>query len=183
ALPGAHRRRRLGRDARAQADLRDLRRAGLRDAGAGGVAASSHARDRRRAVRRRHLDDALRRVQEAREAPPHRQGTGVLRERLGRVARRTEARHEGSIEVAEARTMEKSELEAKNVAELQEIAGALGVEGLKNLRKGELIDAIIKAGNGAGAAGDNGGAVVTEERAETTEAERPDRGDRGERQE
>ena len=39
--------------------------------------------------------------------------------------------------------MEKSELEAKNVSELQEIAGGLGIEGLKNLRKGELIDAAL----------------------------------------
>ena len=50
--------------------------------------------------------------------------------------------------MAEARTMEKSELEAKNVAELQEIAGTLGIEGLKNLRKGQLIDAILQAANG-----------------------------------
>ena len=41
--------------------------------------------------------------------------------------------------MAEARTMDKTALEAKNVAELQEIAGTLGVEGLKNLRKGQLI--------------------------------------------
>ncbi|MFN2542956.1 MAG: transcription termination factor Rho [Actinomycetota bacterium] len=54
--------------------------------------------------------------------------------------------------MAEARTMEKSELEAKNVSELQEIAGDLGVEGLKNLRKGQLIDAIIEAANGNGRA-------------------------------
>jgi transcription termination factor Rho len=66
--------------------------------------------------------------------------------------------------VAEARTMDKSALEAKNVAELQEIAGTLGVEGLKNLRKGQLIDAIIEAGNGAGGSAaspdDNGGGTA-----------------------
>ena len=68
-------------------------------------------------------------------------------------------------DVADARTMDKSTLEAKNVAELQEIAGALGVEGLKNLRKGQLIDAIIKAGNGDGGgaatADENGGGAAT----------------------
>ena len=46
--------------------------------------------------------------------------------------------------MAEARTMEKSELEAKNVAELQEIAGGLGIEGLKGLRKGQLVDAYFR---------------------------------------
>jgi transcription termination factor Rho len=93
--------------------------------------------------------------------------------------------------VAEARTMDKSALEAKNVAELQEIAGTLGVEGLKNLRKGQLIDAIIKAGNGRGpaSADDNGGGAIegpptetVEPSAQSTEAppaERRERDDRG----
>src|SRR5438874_8960796 len=87
--------------------------------------------------------------------------------------------------------MEKSELEAKNVAELQEIAGTLGVEGLKNLRKGQLIDAILQAANGnspsgqdaeqeAGAqgeanAGDNGG-LATEVRPEAPSQERRQQG-------
>jgi len=93
--------------------------------------------------------------------------------------------------VAEARTMEKSELEAKNVAELQEIAGGLGVEGLKTLRKGQLIDAILQAANGAGPAGsapaertEAGVEAGIEANAEgnggvtTREAERPAREDR-----
>ena len=92
--------------------------------------------------------------------------------------------------MAEVRTMDKSALEAKNVAELQEIAGTLGVEGLKNLRKGQLIDAIIKAGNGDGggaaSADDNGGgaseATATEtvaSSAETTQAPPGERRERG----
>src|SRR5438270_10481861 len=87
--------------------------------------------------------------------------------------------------------MEKSELEAKNVAELQEIAGGLGVEGLKTLRKGQLIDAILQAANGAGPAGsapaertEAGVEAGIEANAEgnggvtTREAERPAREDR-----
>src|SRR5205823_10438288 len=93
--------------------------------------------------------------------------------------------------------MDKSALEAKNVAELQEIAGTLGVEGLKNLRKGQLIDAIIQAGNGDGASArspeENGGgtATATEPTTETEAAdgaaeappvERREREDRGPRE-
>jgi transcription termination factor Rho len=86
--------------------------------------------------------------------------------------------------VAEVRTTEKSELEAKNVAELQEIAGGLGIEGLKNLRKGELIDAILEAANGDEASAEKAEAEA-EARAEgnggvaTREAERPQREERG----
>ena len=94
--------------------------------------------------------------------------------------------------MAEARTMEKSELEAKNVAELQEIAGGLGIEGLKGLRKGQLIDAILEANGGAGGrttasaeqaeadaserSGGNGGVATREAPPQT---ERPQREDRG----
>src|SRR5437660_2902860 len=85
--------------------------------------------------------------------------------------------------------MEKSELEAKNVAELQEIAGGLGIEGLKNLRKGELIDAILQTANGgrspasaeraeaeAEAKAEDNGGVATRE---APPAERPQRDERG----
>src|SRR3989440_11105967 len=88
--------------------------------------------------------------------------------------------------------MEKSELEAKNVAELQEIAGGLGIEGLKGLRKGQLVDAILEANGGAGArttasaeqaeadaserSGGNGGVATREAPPQT---ERPQREDRG----
>jgi transaldolase len=52
--------------------MRDLRRPGLRDRSPGGIPPSSDARGGRRARRRRHRDDALRGVQQTREAPTHR---------------------------------------------------------------------------------------------------------------
>jgi transcription termination factor Rho len=77
--------------------------------------------------------------------------------------------------------MEKSELEAKNVSELQEIAGGLGIEGMKGLRKSELIDAILQAANGGtrSKADAEQAEAQAEERAEgnggvtTREVERP----------
>ena len=46
-------------------------------------------------------------------------------------------------------TMERSDLEAKLLPELQQIAQTLGVEGTQKLRKAGLIDAIVSAsGNG-----------------------------------
>jgi transcription termination factor Rho len=55
----------------------------------------------------------------------------------------------------DSRTIERSELEGKVLAELQQIAEGLGVEGHQRLRKSDLIDAIVSAasaGNGASAA-------------------------------
>jgi transcription termination factor Rho len=54
----------------------------------------------------------------------------------------------------DSRTIERSDLEGKVLAELQQIAEALGLEGHQRLRKSDLIDAIVKAasdGNGASA--------------------------------
>jgi transcription termination factor Rho len=48
----------------------------------------------------------------------------------------------------DSRTIERSDLEGKVLAELQQIAGTLGVEGHQRLRKSDLIDAIVAAGNG-----------------------------------
>jgi transcription termination factor Rho len=54
----------------------------------------------------------------------------------------------------EVATVDKSVLEQKVLPELHEIAESLGVEGYQRLKKGELIDAIITAGDGkAGSAG------------------------------
>ena len=43
----------------------------------------------------------------------------------------------------ESRTLERSQLQAKVLPELQQIAGTLGVEGHQRLKKSDLIDAII----------------------------------------
>ena len=48
----------------------------------------------------------------------------------------------------DARTIDREELEGKNVSELQELAGSLAVEGHQRLRKGELIEAILEKANG-----------------------------------
>jgi transcription termination factor Rho len=50
-----------------------------------------------------------------------------------------------------ASTMERSELEAKVLPELQKIAEGLGVSGHQRLRKSDLIDAILGKANGQGA--------------------------------
>jgi transcription termination factor Rho len=53
-------------------------------------------------------------------------------------------------------TMERSDLEAKLLPELQQIAQTLGVEGTQKLRKAGLIDAIVSAsGNGERASSDD----------------------------
>ena len=53
----------------------------------------------------------------------------------------------------DSRTMERSELEGKVLAELQRIADTLGLEGHQRLRKGDLINAILEkaATDGQGA--------------------------------
>jgi transcription termination factor Rho len=67
----------------------------------------------------------------------------------------------------DARTIDRESLEGKVIAELQEIAGGLGVEGHQRLRKGELIDAILTAANGQEPA--------AKANAETTTTEAPPR--------
>jgi transcription termination factor Rho len=59
-------------------------------------------------------------------------------------------------------TTDKETLEQKVLPELQQIASSLGVEGHQRLKKGELIEAIIAAENGKGAA-----RASTEERTES----------------
>jgi transcription termination factor Rho len=49
-------------------------------------------------------------------------------------------------------TVDKTVLEGKVLPELQEMASSLGVEGYQRLKKGELIDAILRAGGGDGKA-------------------------------
>jgi transcription termination factor Rho len=64
----------------------------------------------------------------------------------------------------ESRTLERSELQAKVLPELQQIAETLGVEGHQRLRKGDLIDAIIAKASGDGqsqSSAGNGEARVT----------------------
>jgi transcription termination factor Rho len=51
----------------------------------------------------------------------------------------------------DSRTMERSDLEGKVLAELQKIAEGLGMEGHQRLRKNDLIDAIVAKANGKGA--------------------------------
>jgi transcription termination factor Rho len=82
-------------------------------------------------------------------------------------------------------TMERSDLEAKLLPELQQIAQTLGVEGTQKLRKAGLIDAIVSAssngerasaGNGDDAGGTTGSTTTT-----TEEVPREGDGDRGDR--
>ncbi|MGH2783940.1 MAG: transcription termination factor Rho [Actinomycetota bacterium] len=47
--------------------------------------------------------------------------------------------------MAETRTLEREVLEGKIIAELQEIAGKVGVSGFKTLKKSDLISAILRA--------------------------------------
>ena len=47
-------------------------------------------------------------------------------------------------------TVDKTVLEGKVLPELQEMASSLGVEGYQRLKKGELIEAILRAGGGDG---------------------------------
>ncbi|MDQ4005669.1 MAG: Rho termination factor N-terminal domain-containing protein, partial [Actinomycetota bacterium] len=56
-------------------------------------------------------------------------------------------------------TVDKSVLEGKVLPELQEMASNLGVEGYQRLKKGDLIDAIIKRGEGEGGGGNGGEAA------------------------
>jgi transcription termination factor Rho len=65
-------------------------------------------------------------------------------------------------------TVDKSVLEQKVLPELHEIAESLGVEGYQRLKKGELIDAIITAGDGKAASADPGGAGEASEASEVT---------------
>ena len=51
----------------------------------------------------------------------------------------------------DSRTIERSDLEGKVLAELQKIAEELGMEGHQRLRKNDLIDAIVAKANGKGA--------------------------------
>ena len=69
----------------------------------------------------------------------------------------------------DSRTMERSDLEGKVLAELQQIAGTLGVEGHQRLRKSDLIDAIVKA------AADGNGASASETKAAPVESATPSR--------
>jgi transcription termination factor Rho len=65
--------------------------------------------------------------------------------------------------VTKVATVDKSVLEQKVLPELHEIAESLGVEGYQRLKKGELIDAIITAGDGkAGSAGAGEAAEATD---------------------
>jgi transcription termination factor Rho len=75
-------------------------------------------------------------------------------------------------------TMERSDLEAKLLPELQQIAQTLGVEGTQKLRKAGLIDAIVSAsGNGERASTRNGEDAGGPASATTTSDEEPrDRG-------
>src|SRR2546422_11383200 len=62
----------------------------------------------------------------------------------------------------DSRTIERSDLEGKVLAELQEIAEALGLEGRQRLRKSDLIDAIVKAAtDGTGASASDAPAAAT----------------------
>jgi transcription termination factor Rho len=56
----------------------------------------------------------------------------------------------------ESRTIERSDLEGKVLADLQQIAETLGIRGHQRLKKGDLIDAIIQAGTGDGQVSPNG---------------------------
>jgi transcription termination factor Rho len=75
-------------------------------------------------------------------------------------------------------TTDKSALEQKVLPELQQIASSLGVEGHQRLKKGELVEAIIAAGDGKGA-----GQASTEERSSgstrTEESARSDQRESG----
>jgi transcription termination factor Rho len=76
-------------------------------------------------------------------------------------------------------TMERSDLEAKLLPELQQIAQTLGVEGTQKLRKAGLIDAIVSAsGNGERPSTRNGEDAGGQATTTTTADEEPRR-DRG----
>src|SRR5438874_9060287 len=53
----------------------------------------------------------------------------------------------------ESRTIERSDLEGKVLADLQQIAETVGVRGHQRLKKGDLIDAIIAASASDGQGG------------------------------
>lgn len=84
----------------------------------------------------------------------------------------------------DSREMEKSVLEQKVLPQLQEIAQSLGLAGYQRLKKGELIDAIVGAADGAktsgtkteaAGSGDGGRSEKAEptQSTETTEATQP----------
>jgi transcription termination factor Rho len=66
-------------------------------------------------------------------------------------------------------TVDKSVLEQKVLPELHEIAQSLGVEGYQRLKKGELIDAIISAGDGQHGSAEAGPAPEAREAPEASE--------------
>ena len=63
----------------------------------------------------------------------------------------------------ESRTLDRSVLEGKVLAELQTIAGSLGISGHQRLRKGELIQAIVDAASADGQVGTDAPTVTAEE--------------------
>jgi transcription termination factor Rho len=73
--------------------------------------------------------------------------------------------------------MEKSALERKVLPELQALAQSLGLEGVNRLKKGDLIEAIVKASNGGPASSDEGPASepASQERPRPEREPRPDR--------
>ena len=52
--------------------------------------------------------------------------------------------------------LERSMLDGKDREQLHAIAGAMGIKGVTRLRKADLVDAILEAASGNGAAGGNG---------------------------
>src|SRR2546421_2363487 len=68
----------------------------------------------------------------------------------------------------DSNTIERTELEAKVLPELQQIAETLGVQGHQRLRKGPLIDAIV-----AKTSSDGHGEAVVEEGAEGPTSKSP----------
>src|SRR5918992_4988339 len=65
----------------------------------------------------------------------------------------------------EASTLDRSVLEGKVLAELQTIAGSLGISGHQRLRKGELIQAIMDTASADGHVGADAPTVTAEETA------------------
>src|SRR4029453_14121743 len=149
--PGKAPRRRGGRDERPGRHLRDLRDAGVRYPCTCGLPPAPHARGGGGQARSGRGNDAVRRLLPAGQAPPHRLRPHEIPQRLEEAP----AGAEGRSQLVDSRTIERSELEGKVLAELQQIAEGLGVEGHQRLRKSDLIDAIVSAasaGNGASAA-------------------------------
>jgi transcription termination factor Rho len=73
----------------------------------------------------------------------------------------------------DSRTLERSDLEAKVLPELQKIAESLGVTGHQRLRKGDLISAILDKSNGDGHVESYGNGIAGDARASKPRTRKP----------